>query len=108
MNTTDSWSGAVTIEVENPSGYCITQRDAVLDVLRTKNKPDNLIDVKADFPMVHWYFSKVYLERENCETFNPIWNQIYWGPENLFEATPIVVSSCLPLDLCCWFVWVAP
>ena len=59
MNITHGWSGAVTIEVENPSGYCITPREATLEVLRTKNKTKNLIDVKADFPMVHWYFSKV-------------------------------------------------
>ncbi|CAG0913503.1 unnamed protein product [Notodromas monacha] len=52
-------SGAVTIEVENPSGYLITQREATLDILRQKGKPENLVDVRADSGFVHWYFSKI-------------------------------------------------
>ncbi|CAG0922559.1 unnamed protein product [Notodromas monacha] len=41
------FSGSVTIEVENPSGYEITQREAVINVLRRRTKPMNLIDVKV-------------------------------------------------------------
>jgi hypothetical protein len=53
------YSGGVTIEVETPSGYLITQREAVLNVLRTRYKPENLIDVEVGKSSVFWYFSKV-------------------------------------------------
>ncbi|CAG0898634.1 unnamed protein product [Cyprideis torosa] len=60
------FSGAVTLEAENPSGYFLTQGEAVINIVRKKLHP-YLVDMRAEETHTHFFFSRL---GPNAHCFN--------------------------------------